>query len=264
MEAFQILLIVAAIAIVLLLFVFLLPWIREWRDTPPDTIEVGRGSPAFDFGEDEDDPIAARIVGAVNQMGGIGEQAESEYQQSLDELRADSARAIRLVAFAYDHLPEERYLDRWALIQLMGDLAEPAALGHLDRILSQPIPPERSKDPHSFSTVGQEIVIRTTAIEVLARLAAGEDRTALDLLLKHMHHENFSVRRAAVQGYMMVGGPEARQRLLEHLPPRDHPLMDIRRPDVREVPQPRGELHLAGPEIDDAPRPHSSGEAAES
>ena len=90
----------------------------------------------------------------------------------------------------------------------------------------------------TYSTVGEEVMIRTTAIEGITHLAGGGDRQALDLLRKHTHHDTFSVRRAAIQGYLEAAGPDAREELRRMLPERDHFILDIRRADVQEVPQP--------------------------
>jgi HEAT repeat protein len=145
------------------------------------------------------------------------------------------------VAALYDRLPAHRYLDRWSLVQLVTSLEDPASLTFLDEILSSALPPEESKKPATYSTVGQEVIIRTTAIEAVDRLAAGGDTQALEVLLKHTRHHNFSVKRAAIQSYLAQGGKHARQALLKALPVKDHHILDIRRADVHEVPQPKVE-----------------------
>jgi hypothetical protein len=45
-----------------------------------------------------------------------------------------------------------------------------------------PIPPERSKNPHSFSTVAEETILRTTAIEGIKYLAADGSEAAIESL----------------------------------------------------------------------------------
>ena len=51
-------------------------------------------------------------------------------------------------------------------------------------------------------------MIRTTAVEALARLAAAGDQAAVDTLRDNVSHEAFSVRRAAVQAIGELGGNE--------------------------------------------------------
>ena len=198
----------------------------------------------FNFERSADAELARRLVDAINLMGGVGEKAEACYQQALDGLARRSKEAIQALAEEYERLEARQYLDRWAIVHLMAELRHEASLDHADRLLSSRIPEEQSADPHSFTSMGEEVMIRTTAVEVVTRVAADGNPRALEILLRHAGHENFSVRRAAVQGYLAHGGEQARDGLLKALPERDHHILNIRRVDVRQVPQAQGGLHL--------------------
>jgi hypothetical protein len=87
----------------------------------------------------------------------------------------------------------------------------------------------------------------------LTRIAADGSEAALAALLRHAGHENFSIRRAAIQGYLAHGGEQARSVLLKALPERDHFILDIKRVDVRQVPQATGGLHLVSRDKADLP-----------
>lgn len=217
-------------------------------DTPgltvDDRLEVQAMANPFHFERSVDAELAARIVEAINRMGGAGESAERCYQQSLDGLARRAKEVTQALAQEAELLAEDRYLDRWALVQLMAELKHEGALDPLDRLLSARMPEERSSDPHGFTSVGEEVMIRTTAVEALARLAADGSQRACELLLRHASHENFSVRRAAVQGYLAHGGKQAEETLRKTLPERDHVILAIRRIDVRQAPQAQGGLHL--------------------
>ena len=126
----------------------------------------------------------------------------------------------------------------------MAELKHEAALEPADRLLSGRMPEEQSADPHSFTTAGEEVMIRTTAVEAVTRMAADGSQRAREILLRHVLHENFSVKRSAVQGYLAHGGEQARATLMKTLPERDHFILDIQRVDVRQVPQAQGGLHL--------------------
>jgi hypothetical protein len=143
-------------------------------------------------------------------------------------------------------------MDRWTQVHLLADLRNDAARPALDEILSTPIPPEKAPGMITYSTVGEETMIRTAAIEGLTRLGAQGDREALALLRKHMGHENFSVRTAAIQGYIEAAGEGARDELRRELPERDHSILDIRRPGVQEVPQP-SVVERPSEEVDEVP-----------
>ncbi len=248
-------LIIALIFTLLLLFKLLLPHIRKFRGKiPDDSSDVSLKPHSFKFKENPNNPLNEKIVAAINLMGGVGDNAEAEYQTGLETLRAVAEEAVPIIVAEYNDLPEIQYLDRWSLIQLLAELKHPMSLPDLDEILSSSIPPERSKAPHTFSTRREEIIIRTTAVEAITQIAAEKNREAIDLLLKHTQHENFSVKRAAIQSYLTVGEKNARKVLLEKLPKSDHYILDIRREDVRKIPQPQVEKIPRQPEIDDLPR----------
>lgn len=226
-------------------------------DTPnltvDDRLEVKAMANSFHFERSVDAELAARIVEAINRMGGAGEAAERCYQQAVDALARRGKEVVQALAEEADRLPEDRYLDRWALVQLMVELKHETALEPLDRLLSSRIPDERSADPHAFTTVGEEVMIRTSAVEALTRIAADGSQAACELLMHHSRHENFSVRRAAIQGYLAHGGEKAEDTLRQALPERDHFILSIRRTGVRHVPQAQGGLHLKTRECDMPP-----------
>jgi hypothetical protein len=259
MTVTQLLLLGAIVVILLLLFLLLFPYIRkQFSKTTDDSSEVQLKPHPFEFKGSPDNPINEQIVGAVNRMGGVGDNAEAEYQTSLDKLRAVAEEAVPIIVAEYENLPEVQYLDRWSLIQLLAELKQPSSLPALDEILSSPIPPERAKSSHDgFSTQGEEIMIRTTAVEAIARLASEENREAIDLLIKHAQHENFSVKRVAIQDYLIIGGEKARKVLMEMLPESDHYILNIRREDVRKIPQPQEEEPKKRIEIYDSPMIHT-------
>ena len=176
---------------------------------------------------------------AISLMAASGPDAELNYQAALRMLARKPDAAVAAVAEMYRATSEDQYITRWAQVQLLSDLREKAALDFFEKILAEPIPPEKAPDMITYSTVGEEVMIRTTAIEGITRLAATGDRQALQLLRKYAQHEVFSIKRAAVQGYLETAGPDARDQLRKTLRAQDHTILDIRRRDVHEVPQPR-------------------------
>ncbi len=232
---------------------------KQRGDTPKldrdDSLKVQVKSHPFTFKESPNNPLNERIVEAINRMGGVGEDAEANYQSALDALCRKSKEVVSIAAGEYRSLPKEQYLDRWSLVQLLAELKDPSSLPYLDEILSSQIPSEESTDPHGFTTVGEEVMIRTTVVEAVTRIAADGNSRALELLLKHARHENFSVKRASIQGYLVHGGANAREALLKALPERDHHILHIRSRDVREVPQAQGGLFLVSRDKDSLPPP---------
>jgi HEAT repeat protein len=234
-----------------------MPGRRESPDTPrlatDDELTLREGQRAAASGaQAEPDSPRARVRTAINQMSGSGPDAELNYRVTLRELASDPRAAVAAVREMYRATPEDRYLDRWTQVHLLADLRNGAARPVLDQILSTPIPPEKAPGMITYSTVGEEAMIRTTAIEGLTRLAAQGDREALELLRKHMGHENFSVRRAAIQGYLEAAGEGARDELRRVLPERDQFILNIRRAQVQDVPQP-SVVERPSEEVDQAP-----------
>jgi len=215
-------------------------------DTPSvaesdDHLEPGPARPALAPGDDSE--VGRLITDTLYlQMNPAGDTTEETYHRSLDQLRQRGDQITSTAGAKYEAMDEDQYLERWSLVQLLTDLRHPTAVPFLTEVLRRPIPPERSPDPaHGISTVGEEIIIRTTAIEALARLAADGDASAKAQLLEQVQHRNFSIRRAAVQAITESGDAELMQRVRRELEGTDNErLLQYRRVDVRSVPQAEG------------------------
>ncbi|WP_410659969.1 HEAT repeat domain-containing protein [Amycolatopsis sp. lyj-112] len=229
-------------------------------DTPSlgpggDNLEAGPSSSGL--GSFSNSEIGELVTQAAETMAASGEDAERNYQRSLDRLRERAEEVASAVGEQYDALAEDQYLERWGMVQLLTDLRHQATVPALENVLRQPIPPERSDDPaHGISTVGEEVIIRTTAVEALARLASSGDSAAKELLLRQVRHEVFTVRRAAVQAIAESGDTDLTARVREELSgTEDEQLLNIRRVDVRGVPQAVGGRFVKDSQDDAAPPP---------
>jgi hypothetical protein len=227
---------------------------------PDDSVEIHVVEHPFAFRKFPNEPLTAAIVDTISAMGGAGEAAEKAYQACLGRVAREARRVAEIVTAEYADLAEDAYLDRWSLVMLAAELKHESTLPLFDEILSSAIPPERSADPHSASTAGEEVMIRTTAVEGLERLAADGSERARELLWKHLRHDNFSVKRACAQALLAQGGEGVEQRLREALPKRDHDILAIRRTDVRKVEQAEGGLFVKA--RDDAGVPPPEGATA--
>ena len=218
-----------------------------------DRLEIKMKPHPFIFSQDPKNPLNEQIVETINRMGGVGEDAEKRYQSCLNALFRQAREVVAIVAQELRDQPADAYLDRWSLVHLLSELKQPAALGALDAILSARIPEERYKDPHNFTSVGEEVVIRTTAIDAITRIAADGEKEAQEMLLKHVRHDNFSIKRAAVQGYLQVAGEGGRETLRKNMQESDHHILDIKVIDVRQAPQAEGGLYLKPCDREDLP-----------
>ena len=237
---------------------------RKSSDTPflggPDTLEAKVVEHPFSFRGSPDKELNALIVEAVNRMGGVGDRAEDDYRRALEPLRERAEEAVDVVFAEYEALPEDGYLDRWSLVQLLSELRSPKATKILNRIITSRIPAEKAKPSHDISTVTEEVMIRTTAVEGVVRLSADGVEEARKVLLRHAKHRVLSIRRACVQGLMETGTDEDRKELRALLKERgEERLLEIKRIDVREAPQATGGRFVVHPDVKTEAPPHDLG-----
>lgn len=214
-------------------------------------------------------PAGVALANAIAAMNGLGDDAEAEYQRALDELRRNADAIAVEIARASSDCDEGDYPARWALVHLASELRHPAALPFLRNLVETPIPPEQSKDPHSFSSVGEETILRTTAVEGVGALASeGKSREATEALWEFLKQPSLSVRRATVQSLYAAAGSSkrVRDRIAALLPEDQRFLLDLKPVDVTDVPQitrPQRHLSQAGREGKTDPPPTFRGEDEE-
>jgi hypothetical protein len=194
-------------------------------------------------------PAGIALANAIAAMNQVGDGAEDEYQRTLEELRRQADAVAVEIARASSECKVQDYPDRWALVHIAAELRHRAALPYLRNIVETPIPPERSKDPHSFSTVAEETILRTTAVEGVGELAREQqNRDAAEALWEFLKQPSLSIRRAAVQSlYRSAGSSKrTRDRIAALLPEEQRFLLDLKPVDVSDVPQiARPQRHLS-------------------
>jgi hypothetical protein len=233
------------------------------RISPADELnKVVRHEPLFEAVKSPQ--LKALLDEALQRMSGFGEDAESQYQRALAALRDAGSEALNALAQEFERLAADQYVNRWAVVQLLTDLEDPRALDALNKIIASPLPKERTDDLHG-SPAARELVIRTTAVEAVARLAAGGSDEARAALLKYVRHAVRSVKIAAALAYVEQGGSPARKELRKRMPKSDYWVLEIRRVHPQEIPPIEGHRFLppkSPPEALTAPRPISSGQTA--
>jgi hypothetical protein len=203
--------------------------------------------------------LAAVLREAVQRMNESGDEAEARYQQALAAVRQAGSDAIDAVVGEFRATDDGDVVNRWALVQLLSDLQDPRSIDVLGRIVGLPLPEDRSPDPHG-SVAARELVVRTTAVEGIARLAAAGSTAAQDALLENVSHPVRSVRIAAILACVEQGGEKARQELQSRVAESERWLLDIRRVHPREIPPIQGHRYLppkSPPEMAVVPRPSS-------
>jgi hypothetical protein len=197
--------------------------IREWRRYP----DVSRDK---------------RLYGALNDALGAmtagGPDADKVYSRVLDQLK-DDGEFVLLVLKTLDAVEDSAYPERWALLQLAIDLQHPAAGKYLSEFVRRPIPEERAEDTaHGVSTVTEEVILRTTAIEGLARLFR-RDFDATEVLLEVAGSSDYvAMRRAAWFALVDGGRDDALGRARKLLERSDYGwIADLKRIPVQEAEQ---------------------------
>ncbi|MGO8939996.1 MAG: HEAT repeat domain-containing protein [Mycobacterium sp.] len=189
----------------------------------------------------------------------VGDDAEENYQRALADLRRYPEAATVQLAAAYGSVHAHDYPLRWALVFAAGELKHQSALAFLSYVVETPIPPEPREPSHGFSIVGEETILRTTAIEAIGHLASEGSDEAVDTLLRALKQPSISIRRAAVQALRETKRfRNLRDRIRAELPPDQHFLLTLSTPRVDRVPQvpdPRRFLSEQARSIETEPAP---------
>ena len=192
-------------------------------------------------------PATTALANFLEAANSVGVDAEERFKAARLRLRRNPEDAVLAIAKALTGCRRRDYPLRWALVYAATQLDHGAAVPLLRELVLAPIPPEESSEPHSFSTVGEETVLRTTAVEGLGRLAVSGNRKALDSLFKFLTIPSVSIRRASVLAILRKDR-RLRGRISEQLPFDQRYLVDIVPKRVTDVPQVNPRLHLKRPE----------------
>lgn len=191
------------------------------------------------YGSITDSPVGVLLQAFVEAANSESEDARRTYEEAVKELRQRPEEVVIGIARALGSCPDEDYTLKWTLVHAAAELKHPAALPLLREIVMTPIPPERSKDPHSYSSVEDDTVLRTTAVDGVAELAKSSEQ-AEEALFEFLDLPSFSIRRAAVQGLRdSPRGEELRARLEACLPKDQRFLLDLKPVRVQDVEQVR-------------------------
>lgn len=217
-----------------------------------DNLEIKVIPHPFSFKKSRNKELNIRIIEAVNLMGGIGECAENNYKRAI-ELLKNEGNVLKIITDELSEMPQDKYFDRWSLVYLLSEIKSHTSLNYLATLIASQIPPERSPKAHGLSTVGEEIIIRTTAVEGVLRLASDGNKDALEILYKNISNKNFSIKRACIQGILEIDKENGKKNILERLPKEEHFILGITRKHPSEVHPIQGELHLKSRSKDHLP-----------
>ena len=180
-----------------------------------------------------------RLENALKAINGFGDDAEKNFEEALKELREIPEEVVLELAQAFDDKCQpDAYPIKWGLVFLATELKSKAAYHFLKRLIFTPIPDERSANTGSFSTVAEETILRTTAVEGMS-IFLNDDKKAGDLLLECLKLPSISIARAAIQTLAKAGqlDDKLRKKIEDLLPKERHYLLKIKPTKVEEVEQ---------------------------
>ena len=179
---------------------------------------------------------SARLRAALADMYAVGDDANDRHDQAVDSLRRDPEETMVAIVAAYGRCPAGDYAQRQALVRAAGVLGHSESLPFLASVALAEIPPEQAADPHSFSTVAEETIIRMTAVDGIVQRAQDGDEGAAEVLMRCVESPSFSVRRAAVSGLMSTPyGDERRSDIEERVPSDQRFILELKQIPVSEA-----------------------------
>lgn len=192
-------------------------------------------------------PNGERLQRLLEAIEGFGDDADEYFEEALEDAKKHRDGVLFEVARAMGDCHDDDYPLRWSLTYAAATIGGKKALPLLVNVAQTPIPEEKSPDPHSFSSVEEETIIRTTAVDGIADLARDGNEAAEEALFDLVRSPSFSIRRAAVTGLRSSPrGDDLVDRIADCLPDEERFMLELKRTDVRKVEQiedPR--LHLS-------------------
>jgi hypothetical protein len=185
-------------------------------------------------------PIGNLVRQHIATSMGHGEDAEARYQQSLSTLRAESEAPLTLYN-AYKKLAPENYFYRNLIVEALKEVRSNNALEFLREIANEKIPEDRAPENAELDTRQDEIMIRITAVEGIAFLAAARNEQAERTLNELISHEDLTVRQMATRGYLQSPfgiQAEKMQELRQRIPAEEHWYITAESTDIKKAVHP--------------------------
>ena len=171
---------------------------------------------------------------------GNGADAEANYQQSLQRLKANP-EAGRVLYDTYKKVPAQHYMFRTMLVEALKQLRSSASMAYLDEIASDRIPEDSAPKNAEIDTRIDEVIIRITAVEGLAILASDSLVNANDALMGLTNHQDLTVRQMAARGYLKSAVGSATEKievLRSKLPREEHWYLTLEDTKIKSVAHP--------------------------
>lgn len=179
--------------------------------------------------------LLENFLQAINHTS---DDSEKTYKNAIDQLRGHVKEIIVEIIRQEAVCEQNDYSKRWGLIFAACELKDNYSLPFLKNTVLKPIPDEQSRNPHSLSTVGEETIIRTTAVDGISSLSELGNKEALKSLFEFLPIPSLSIRRASVQGILASHKDDnTRKKILELLPKDQHFIVSLKPMKVQDFQQ---------------------------
>jgi hypothetical protein len=207
----------------------------------------------LDFAAIKVDPAIGEFLDAIHICSS---EDEDRYLAARARLRADPVAAARYIEAAYQSATVDELTLRQSLLLAAAALEHPAVLPFLGELARRPVTGEIK---HDGGRAAEESALRLVAVDGIDAIARTGNTQAADLLVALVASPDRAVQAAAVIALKYSSRHRDRFEEACALLPADRGyLIDVRRADVREVPQiadPRRHLRGAPFTTDTRPDP---------
>lgn len=192
------------------------------RKITADGLDLGDTRRHFDM-----DATSWLVGEAIRHMNAADDKQELAYRRTT-ELLAQSATATKTIAQILYRVPRHDVNLRWALLYLLADIGDPHATGVFIEAAVEAIEP-RERDRRACETPRDgEVLVRTMAIEGLARVTAAH-KLGTDMLYRIIEAQPEPALRIEAVKAILDMAPNEAERLKKTLPEQLHFALSLKR-----------------------------------
>lgn len=174
------------------------------------------------------------LVGrAIRLLHSISEEEIEEYADAIARLR-ESSEATEAVKSILEAVPSADVSLRWGLLYVLADVGGPAAAALFEQVAIEPVPWRDEWSQTCESPKDGELLVRTMAIEGIARFAKEDDAGIQHLFNVLERQDEVSLRIEAAKA-LREDHPEHLGRARQMLPRSLQYITDIRMASIDDV-----------------------------
>lgn len=187
-----------------------------------DGVEANEGRRWFD-----QDAVGWLVGEGIRHIHAADDKAELGYKRVV-ELLAGNDAATRTIAQLIHTVTADDVCLRWSLLHLLADVGDARAADVFTHVASEPVEP-RERDRRCCESVRDgEVLVRTMAIEGLAKVSAAH-KLGVERLFKVLEAQAEPALRVEAVKAILAAEPHAAERLKHMLPESLHFALTLKR-----------------------------------